>query len=294
MKSQLGVIGASGFIGQALLRALSDRHVSVAATARLESCQHADWLVYTLGDALTPLLAHLSNCQWVICLAGTAHCNTGEDVYYREAEHYQHLLQALLQSGKSVVYVSSVKAVDGDSAYARAKCRVEQYLQQQTLSSNWLVVRPALVYGLGMKGFLAQWCAALARNRAPRLPEVNNRRSLVSINNLLDALFFLMAQPAALAQIWTVTDAQTYSTAQLQRLLCDGLGKTWWQPALPLSLWRALARAGDHIAWLPFNSAHYQRLFGDADYQNSALPQLGFIANESFVDFAATLKGLSQ
>lgn len=287
MKS-IAVIGASGFIGRALLQHCQRQNISVVATCRKPlNANNTDllrWQRYELTDRPQPLLDAIAECEWVVCLAATAHVEAAAAVYQAEARAYSSLLDALLDAGKKVIYISSVKAVDGADEYSLAKRRIETHLQAHA-SGNWIILRPALVYGEGMQGFLGQWQRMLQAGWMPRLPVINNQRSLVSIDNLVSAIFFTMRQPGCLQQILVVTDRHAYSTTQLQQELMSALGREWNLPALPAGCWKALAYLGQLLPFLPFNLGHYQRLFADANYQDDLLAELGWWAEDDFESF---------
>lgn len=285
--TRIGVIGANGFIGRALVKHCQRRGVELVATQRssalVNAASYGVWHRFDLCDEAAQL-SIFDDCDWLICLAGTAHVAASAHVYATEARAYQRLLGQLLASDKRVIYISSVKAQDADDHYSRAKRSIEDFLQSQS-SANWVVLRPALVYGSEMKGFLAQWSKAIASGWMPRLPELANRRSLVSIENLLSAIDFAMQQPACLGRIFTVTDATCYSSSELQAGLLQAAGRQWCLPALPQSIWRMMAYLGDCLPRSPWSSAHYQRLFGDANYQDDALAQLGWQPHDNFAAF---------
>jgi UDP-glucose 4-epimerase len=69
-------------------------------------------------------------------------------------------------------------------------------------------LRPALVYGPGMKGNLARLIAAVRRGWLPPLPETGNRRSLVHVDDVAQALLLAAAQPAAAGRTYFVTDGR--------------------------------------------------------------------------------------
>lgn len=284
----IAIIGASGFVGSALLTACEQRGITAVATSRSQrnsvASKGVGWLHYDLADEPERLLGNLHDCEWVVCVAGTAHVAGEQQVYQREAARYAQLFDALLAAGKKIIYLSSVKAADGDDGYSLAKRQLELYLQSKP-DESWIVLRPALVYGSGMKGFLAQWQGMLRTGWMPRLPEVNNQRSLVAIDNLISAIFFVMREPRCLRQIVAVTDSKAYSTGELQQSLMLSVRREWRLPAMPLLFWKALAGLGELLPFLPFNKAHYQRLFADANYQDDKLIQLGWQPAHDFDSF---------
>jgi len=88
-----------------------------------------------------------------------------------------------------------------------------------------VIVRPPLVYGPGAKGNML---ALLKLCRmAPPLPlaAVDNRRSLIAVANLADALAVCVRHPKAAGQIYFVSDGEDISTPELVRRLGAALGR---------------------------------------------------------------------
>jgi nucleoside-diphosphate-sugar epimerase len=57
------------------------------------------------------------------------------------------------------------------------------------------------------------------------LGAIDNRRSLIAVENLADALLTLALHPAASGQTYLVSDGEDLSTPSLIRMIADGLGR---------------------------------------------------------------------
>lgn len=134
--------------------------------------------------------------------------------------------------GASMVFLSSVK-VHGDEslrplderaplapsdAYGESKARAEQLLAEIP-GLQLMVLRPPLVYGPGVKANFAALMDALARGWPLPLARVKNRRSLVFVGNLVDAII----RSAGKEGTFLVSDGEAISTAQLCRELAAAL-----------------------------------------------------------------------
>jgi UDP-glucose 4-epimerase len=115
---------------------------------------------------------------------------------------------------------------DPTDAYARAKAAAEA--ARAALGAPRRVgvgvLRLPLVYGPGVKANFA----ALARlvRRAPPLPfgRVANRRSLLFVGNLADAVALVLAHPQAANQTFVLRDGEDVSTPELIRKMAGHLG----------------------------------------------------------------------
>jgi nucleoside-diphosphate-sugar epimerase len=220
------VTGASGFVGRAVVTAFAhDGHAVRAAVRRppqpafaagIEVAQHPD---LSQSFDWAPLL---DGVDQVVHLAGIAHTGgVAPDLYDRvNRQATAELAAAAARSGiRHFVFVSSVRAQTGPSAdhalterdepaptdaYGRSKLAAEGVVRASGVP--FTVLRPALFYGPGVKGnFALLLRAALSRWPLP-LRNFVNRRSLVSIDNFIAALTFVLSSPATIGETYVVAD----------------------------------------------------------------------------------------
>jgi nucleoside-diphosphate-sugar epimerase len=142
--------------------------------------------------------------------------------------------------------------------YARSKLEAEVALRQlaEQTGLEVVIIRPPLVYGAGVKANFADLLRAVQRGWPLPLGQVNNRRSLVALDNLVDFILTCMTHPQAANQTFLVSDGQDVSTVDLVRGLARSAGLS---PHLfPIPLWAL--RAG---AALLGRSTDLQRLCGN-------------------------------
>lgn len=150
---------------------------------------------------------------------------------------------AAAASVRRFVYVSSVKAVaesspDGQmldedcvtlplDPYGVSKLEAEQALHRVARETGLelVIVRPPLVYGRGVGANFRALIRAVARGVPLPLACVDNRRSLVSVDNLADALRICAEHPAAAGRTYFVTDGEDVSSAELVRRIGRALGR---------------------------------------------------------------------
>jgi nucleoside-diphosphate-sugar epimerase len=152
------------------------------------------------------------------------------------------LAQAAATAGASrLIYMSSIK-VNGEAtfgapfresdapapldAYGRSKWEAEQVLGRIAAQTGLglTVLRPPLIYGPGVKGNVARLLGWIARGLPLPLAAVDNRRSLIYLENLIDATLAVLRHPAA-GRTYLVSDARDLSTPQLIRALARGLDR---------------------------------------------------------------------
>ncbi len=275
MKTAL-VTGASGFVGRALCESLVKQGVQVYAVVRDVCKAPKQTQPICIGDIRDHIAweKHLKNVDVVFHLAGLAHqVRLGKmakelqqlDVMHSfNVEPTQRLAQAAEHAGvKRFIYVSSIK-VNGEQtqnqpfcerdipcpedAYGQSKWLAEQGIAK--LNIETVVVRPPLVYGEGVKGnffSLLKLC-----DTALPLPFscIRNQRSLIYIQNLVDALCLCASHPKAANNVFLVKDGEDTMTSDLIRIIRQSLGRVVRLFPLPCPLLRTLfAGIGRATAW---------------------------------------------
>jgi nucleoside-diphosphate-sugar epimerase len=240
------VTGASGFVGQALVRALTEAGTPVRAATRdpaatsfptgVEKVAVAD---YRQPVDWAPLLAGVDA---VVHLAGIAHIGPGvDDAVYDRVVHVATAELAAACAGANVrrlIFMSSVRAQSGPAAdhvltedeephpseaYGRAKLQAEAAVRAGPVA--WTVLRPTMVYGRGAKGNLATLLRLADTSWPLPLAAFSNRRSLVSLDNLVAAVRFALGAPATERQTYLVADPSPVTLAEIVATLRNGLGR---------------------------------------------------------------------
>lgn len=248
----IAVTGADGFIGAAYCRRLAERGqpmrrlVHARAAAEPRSDVVALDLAHAHADALTRAL---DGAFAVVHLAGRAHVmnETARDpeAAYKSAnvDATERVALAAVAAGvRRFVFASTVK-VNGEAtlpgkpfrpgdapsphdAYARSKFAGERTLAQVTSGTSMIAtsLRLPLVYGPGARGNFRRLVDAIVARRVLPLGAIDNRRSLVALDHVLDAFDAVIDAPAAVIGTHFVADAQSVSTPALVRAIASALG----------------------------------------------------------------------
>jgi nucleoside-diphosphate-sugar epimerase len=299
--SRVLVTGAAGFIGSHLVRGLSLAGYSVRGAVR--SLSHTVALPADVelveGDLRTSDFRRAADsCEVVVHLAGKAHTlrpGRDDEQAHLEAnvEGTRNVLDGAAAAGaKRVIFASTVK-VFGESAavrvdesvaprpetpYGRSKWLAEQLMVEYAAKFGLDVVslRLPLVYGPTEKGNLFRMLAAIDRGWFPPLSRIQNRRSMLHVDNLVQAICVLLDSAAFPRPCYIVADAEPYSVSRIYEALRQGLGQSRSRWAAPVWALKLAARCGDIIqagtrAPMPFNSAVLEKLAGSAWYSAEAL-----------------------
>ncbi len=242
------VTGATGFIGRALVQRLLERRARVHALSRtvVEAGPDQADCVYFRGDiADAALLARAcAGVDTVFHLAGYAHVNQHDVQELRRinVEGTRALLQAASAAGvRRIVFFSSILAEvrlnPEGGAYGQSKLEAETLLLEAAAAGQIEVccLRPANVYGLGMKGNLLTMMRLVQRGLLPPLPVPSAPLSLVGNRDLCEAALLAAQLPQANGQVYAVTDGKTYTMKGIEVSVRRALGRAprAWHTPLP-------------------------------------------------------------
>jgi nucleoside-diphosphate-sugar epimerase len=262
------------------------------------------WDEVVLFDLATQRLQAnvLAGVDTIFHLAGKAHAlaetRQDEEEYFRiNTEGTRTLLEAARSAGvRRFVFISSVKAMGegGDacqdeseacrpeSPYGRSKLAAERLVLEGDYVPEPVVLRLSMVYGSSRKGNLPRMVDAVAKGRFPPLSEGGNKRSMVHVDDVVQAALLAAEKPEAVGQTYIVTDGHIYSTRQMYEWICEALGKPVPDWTVPIRMLKVLAKVGDAIGRVRgrrfmFDSDALEKLTGSACYTSEKIGRgLGF------------------
>jgi nucleoside-diphosphate-sugar epimerase len=245
------VTGASGFVGGHLCAHLiSKGHVVSAVVRRAGKAPTGtreivvddigpttDW-----GDLLTGQDTVIHLAARVHVMSDTSADPLSEFRRVNTKGTHQLLAAAIAQGVRRFVYLSSIK-VNGEETsthpfdalsvpspedpygVSKYEAEVDIWSQSHGTSTGAVVIRTPLVYGPGVGGNFIRMLGLASRNLPLPFASVSNRRSVVSVWNLVDLLEQAARDDAAAGALMIAGDPTSPSTPELFSAMSAAMGK---------------------------------------------------------------------
>lgn len=236
------VTGGSGFVARALFSLRPSGLEYVACSRRELELNGIPWRRSPDLGVMADWREALEGIDAVVHLAGRVHlaADANPAPYFGEnRDGTLKLAQDACEAGvRRFVFLSSAKVLGDESGavpldedaptrpgdhYAASKLAAERALATLEGRMEVTILRPPLVYGAGVKADFLALLAAVARGVPLPLASVDNRRSLIGVDNLAAAILLCIESSAAAGRTFHVTDGAPLSTPDLVRALAAAL-----------------------------------------------------------------------
>ncbi|WP_263260891.1 SDR family oxidoreductase [Pseudomonas sp. RIT-PI-S] len=260
--------GATGFVGGAILKDLVSRGLKITVSTRgvlpvgyLGSTVHIGAL-----DGDTNWGPGLKGVDVVVHSAARVHVMREQSKDALSAfrrvnvEGTLNLARQAVKAGiKRFIFISSIK-VNGESttpgnaykpddapapvdAYGISKMEAELGLKKlaEETGLEIVIIRPVLVYGPGVKANFLRMMHWLKKGIPLPFGAIDNRRSLVALENLANLVGICVNHPAAANQTFLVSDGEDLSTTELLKRMATALGRPAYLIPVPPIVLRAMS-----------------------------------------------------
>lgn len=256
--SRLLITGYSGFVGSLLCKELKSTHQLHLLGRKDSDCG----VVFKSNiDKDSNFSESLTGVNCVIHSAARVHVmndnSTDPLAQFRAVNTFGtiSLARQAAQAGvKRFIFVSSIK-VNGETTsgkqpftskdkrmpedpYGISKSEAEQQLLElgKQTGMEIVIIRPPLVYGEGVKANFASLMRLVGKGLPlPFRLITKNKRSLVSVYNLVDLIKECIDHPNAANQVFLASDDHDLSTAEMVALMAKVQGKP--NLAIPVPVW---------------------------------------------------------
>jgi nucleoside-diphosphate-sugar epimerase len=246
--------GASGFVGRGIVTRAAAMELSAIRVALREGTRPPPGCdAFFIGDLSQPVdwSSAVGDRDCVIHAAARVHImqETASDPL-REFRRVnvdgtlQLARQAAHAGVKRFIFISSIK-VNGEATlpgrpftshdvpapagdYGISKLEAERGLFDLAAETGMevVVIRPVLVYGPGVKGNFQSMMSWLHRGIPLPLGRIENRRSMVSVENLADLVLRCVEHVAAANRVFLVSDGEDLSTTELLRRTAAAMNRS--------------------------------------------------------------------
>lgn len=277
MKSIL-ITGVSGFVGSNFVRSFSKNHIIYGLDIIQKSINGVKE-IFSWDE-----LDEMPQVDTIIHLAGIAHDTkdkTKSDIYFEvNTGLTKKIFDYFLQSEtKKFIFFSSVKAA-ADSVvgnilteeippkpagpYGESKIKAEEYLLSklayaQETNKEVIILRPAMIYGIGNKGNLNLLYKVVAKRIPWPLGSYENKRSFCAIDNISYTVEGLIMNNGNSTGIYQVCDDETLSTNELIEIIANSLNRKAQIWKVPKVLINSIATIGT-IFHLPLTKERLRKL----------------------------------
>jgi len=235
--SKVLLTGGSGFVGARLLQHPLFKEALTVGRTSPDKGGNFTYIPLTESSDYTEVL---SDVNVVVHVAARAHMmnEIARDPLseYRKTNTLATLnlaKQAIKAGVKRFIFISSIKvlgdnteigqpfsitdSLNPNDAYGVSKAEAEIGLMRLCRDSNmaFVIIRPPLVYGAGVKGNFEKLLQLISMRIPLPLGSVNNKRSMVSIDNLVDLICVCIKDIKAKNQIFLVSDDFDLSLPEL-------------------------------------------------------------------------------
>lgn len=258
------ITGGSGFVGRKVLSHLKKHDVLNLTRNPLNEKDYK----YEFGNKINNLSIFdfvdvIIHCAARVHLMDDTSTNPLNDYRDVNTAGTLNLARQAVEAGvKRFIFISSIK-VNGESTdlnkpfkstddrhpedfYGQSKSEAEEQLLllAEETGLEVVIIRPTLVYGPGVKANFASLMNLVSKGLPLPFGCIkDNKRSLVSVDNLVDLIVTCIDHPKATNQVFLVSDDNDVSTSEMVQQMAKALGKSQWQLPIPTACYRLAGKA---------------------------------------------------
>ena len=268
LKMQVLTTGSAGFVGKSLLSALDAKQYRVCGATRSHKHCRSSFNSHVVGniDALTNWSEALTGADAVIHLAARVHIM--RDIARNPLAEFRRVnvdgtlnlaRQAAAIGVRRFIFLSTI-GVNGNSTplgtvfsendaslphdpYSVSKHEAEVGLRSISKSTGMelVIIRPTLVHGSQAPGNFGRLTRLVAKGLPLPLASIDNRRSLVGVDNLISFIVTCLEHPSAGNETFLVSDGEDLSTPDLIRRMARAMDRPARLLPVPKSVLMAAA-----------------------------------------------------
>ncbi|WP_256380602.1 MULTISPECIES: NAD-dependent epimerase/dehydratase family protein [Paenibacillus] len=256
------VTGATGYIGQAVVKAISEKYRVLAVSRQEQPIKlnnNVEYIRITGSFDEVEWEPILNNVDIIIHLAARVHVinETSREPLQEfrrvNVKGTEHLVRSAAIAGvKRFIFMSSIAVVAEQSTvpineesmakpetpYGISKWEAEKLVQQisDENAMEWVILRPPMVYGAKAPGNFMRLSNIIRKGTPNPLGAIYNKRSFIFIENLVDAIVLCTQHSKAAGSIYHVSDDEALSTTEFIRQIAKAMNVNLLLIPIPQSL----------------------------------------------------------
>jgi len=257
------ITGATGFVGQSLIKNLLNDNHKLRVSSRRKSVHIPSGVELFLTDDITDTTDWNQVLQGVdVVIHTVARVHVMDDSVVDPLSEFRKVnvdstlnlaRQAIIAKVKRFIFISSIK-VNGEMTlksqpftaddeyiptdpYGLSKYEAEQGLLALAESSDMeiVIIRPPLVYGPGVKANFSSMMKWIKKGIPLPFATLNNKRSLIAVDNLVNFITLCIKHPKAANEVFLVSDGEDVSISVLLRKIAKAFDQRLRLFAIPVS-----------------------------------------------------------
>ncbi|MFW2136091.1 NAD-dependent epimerase/dehydratase family protein [Chryseobacterium sp. TY4] len=272
----IAILGASGFIGQNLMKNLSSQFETKPISLRDQK-----WNDKVIDSNV------------LINLVGKAHDHkrtaTERDYYHANVDLVKEIFLEFIKSdAELLIHISSLAALEEfesnqplteedlthpQSFYGKSKRKAEKWLLSQNLPQHKkiIILRPPMVHGDGDRGNLGLLYKLISKGIPYPLSSFDNHRSFISITNFSFFIQEIIKNHATLESgIYHVSDDEPVSTKNIINIIKKIENRNVFNLNIPKAIIRAIAKIGDVLP-IPLNTKRLKKMTSNLEVSNQKI-----------------------
>lgn len=270
MSLKIVILGATGFVGRALVKRLQQDGNDVTVLSRNlnahllrllpPTVKHINADVYDLAK-----LQHaIQGADAVINLVGILNekGDNGRGFQRAHVELTKTLIQACKNTGVNrLLQMSSLNAGRGESYYLKSRGEAEQAVKQSGL--DWTIFEPSVIFGIG-DGLFTRFGQLLKMAPVMPLARADAKFAPVYIGDVVQAFRQALADRKTIGEVYELYGGEIFTLKEIVRMSADQLGLKTMIIPLPDFIGRLQAFIFDFVPGKPFSSDNFRSLLTDS------------------------------
>ena len=270
MPLHIVILGATGFVGRALVRRLQQDGHAITVLSRNLNAHLLRLLPPTVKQInadvydLEKLQAAITGADAVINLVGILNekGDNGRGFHRAHVELTQTLIQACKNAGVNrLLQMSSLNAGRGESYYLKSRGEAEQAVKQSGLA--WTIFEPSVIFGNG-DGLFTRFGQLLKLAPVMPLARADAKFAPVFIGDVVQAFRQALSDKKTIGEVYELYGSEVFTLKEIVRMSAQQLGLKTVIIPLPDIVGRMQAFVFDFVPGKPFSSDNFRSLLTDS------------------------------